>query len=296
MNLDWFPACTNPVRNHLAASRLSCSPEDQIVPHSFWKGYLKLSLVTCAVELTPATSESEKVRFHTLNAETGNRVISRYVDSVTHKPVRDDDEVRGFEKEDGSYIVLEEDELEAVALESTRTIDIDKFVPRDSIGWIWYDKPHYLAPSDKVGQEAFSVIREAMEKSSVSGLARLVMYRRERAVLLEPRGPGIVLWTLRFGDEVRNADDYFSAIEEGKPDTKLLSMVRKLIKDKTEDWNPDFLQDPVQKNLQSKITAKKKKKPATSPKSRKTEPASGGNVINIMDALRKSLAKEDKKS
>ncbi|ERM03731.1 hypothetical protein Q644_00185 [Brucella intermedia 229E] len=230
------------------------------------------------MELTPATSESEKVRFHTLNAETGNRVISRYVDSVTHKPVRDDDEVRGgFEKEDGSYIVLEEDELEAVALESTRTIDIDKFVPRDSIGWIWYDKPHYLAPSDKVGQEAFSVIREAMEKSSVSGLARLVMYRRERAVLLEPRGgPGIVLWTLRFGDEVRNADYYFSAIEEGKLDTKLLSMVRKLIKDKTEDWNPDFLQDPVQKNLQSMITAKKKKKPATSPKSRKTEPASGG--------------------
>src|SRR5690606_14451592 len=128
------------------------------------------------------------------------------------------------------------------------------------------------------------------------GLARLVMYRRERAVLLEPRGPGIVLWTLRFGDEVRNAEDYFSAIEEGKPDTKLLSTVRKLIKDKTEDWNPDFLQDPVQKNLQSMITSKKKKKPATSPKTRKTEPASGGNVINIMDALRKSLAKEGKKS
>lgn len=228
------------------------------MPHAFWKGYLKLSLVTCAVELTPATSESEKVRFHTLNVETGNRVISRYVDSVTHKPVPDDDEVKGFDKGDGSYVILEEDELEAVALESTRTIDIDKFVPRDSIGWIWYDKPHYLAPSDKVGQEAFSVIREAMVKSAVFGLARLVMYRRERAVLLEPRGRGIVLWTLRFGDEVRNATDYFSTIEDSKPDKKLLSMVRRLIKGKTEDWKPDFLQDPMQKNLQSMIAAKKK--------------------------------------
>lgn len=266
------------------------------MPHSFWKGYLKLSLVTCAVELTPATSDSEKVRFHTLNAETGNRVVSRYVDSVTRKPVRDDDEAKGFEKDDGSYILLEEDELEAVALESTRTIDIDKFVPRDSIGWIWYDKPHYLAPSDKVGQEAFAVIREAMEKSSVFGLARLVMYRRERAVLLEPCGRGIVLWTLRFGDEVRKAADYFSAIEESKPDTKLFSMVRKLIKDKTEDWNSDFLQDPVQKNLQSMISAKKKKKPAAGSKPRKAAPATDGNVINIMDALRKSLSRESKKS
>nr|WP_235994204.1 MULTISPECIES: Ku protein [Brucella] len=246
--------------------------------------------------MTPATSESEKVRFHTLNVETGNRVISRYVDSVTHKPVRDDDEVKGFDKGDGSYVILEEDELEAVALESTRTIDIDKFVPRDSIGWIWYDKPHYLAPSDKVGQEAFSVIREAMVKSAVFGLARLVMYRRERAVLLEPRGRGIVLWTLRFGDEVRNATDYFSTIEDSKPDKKLLSMVRRLIKGKTEDWKPDFLQDPMQKNLQSMIAAKKKKKTASVSKPRKTAPETEGNVINIMDALRKSLAGENTKS
>lgn len=266
------------------------------MPHSFWKGHLKLSLVTCAVELMPATGDSEKVRFHTLNAETGNRVVSRYVDSVTRKPVREDDEVKGFENADGSHIILEDDELAAEALESTRTIDIDKFVPRDSIGWIWYDKPHYLVPSDKVGQEAFSVIREAMEKSRVFGLARLVMYRRERAVLLEPRGKGIVLWTLRFGDEVRNASDYFVADNESKPDTKLLSMVRKLIKDKTERWTPDFLQDPVQKKLQSMIAAKKKKKRAPPSKPGKTAPASAGNVINIMDALRKSLAKENNKS
>lgn len=268
---------------------------DETVPHVFWKGYLKLSLVTCAVELMPATSDSEKVRFHTLNAKTGNRVISRYVDSVTHKLVRDQDEVKGFEKAEGDYILLEDDELEAVALESTRTIDIDKLVERDSIGWIWYDKPHYLSPADKVGQEAFAVIREAMDKSGVCGLARLVMYRRERAVLLEPRGPGIVLWTLHFGDEVRKPEDYFANIEAEKPDKKLFSMVRKLIKDKTKDWNPDLLKDPVQKNLKSMITAKKKKTKAPSKaKSSTPPPPTGGNVINIMDALRKSLANEKK--
>lgn len=263
------------------------------MPHAFWKGYLKLSLVTCAVELTPATSDSEKVRFHTINEKTGNRVVSRYVDAVTNKVVRDDDQVKGFERSDGDYVTFEEEELEAVALESTRTIDIDKFVARDSIGWIWYDKPHYLAPSDKVGQEAFAVIREAMEKSKVCGLARLVMYRRERAVLLEPRGRGIVLWTLRFGDEVRKADDYFPATDE-KPDRKLFSMVRSLIKNKTEDWNPDFLQDPVQKNLKSMIAAKKKKTKPLKPKAGTAPPQTDGNVINIMDALRKSLDREKK--
>ena len=266
------------------------------MPHAFWKGYLKLSLVTCAVELTPATSESEKVRFHTLNEKTGNRIVSRYVDSVTQKPVRDEEQVKGFEKADGGYAILEDEELESVALESTRTIDVGKFIPCDSIEWIWYDRPHYLTPSDKVGQEAFAVIREAMDKSKVCGLARLVMYRRERAVLLEPRGKGIVLWTLRFGDEVRQPDDYFSKIEESEPEKKLLTMVRKLIKERTEHWDPNLLQDPVQKNLKSMIEAKKKKRKASAkPKAEETAP-SGGNVINIMDALRKSLANEKKPS
>ncbi|PWL16559.1 Ku protein [Falsochrobactrum shanghaiense] len=266
------------------------------MPHAFWKGYLKLSLVTCAVELMPATSESDKIRFHMLNKTTGNRIVSRYVDSQTHKMVRDEDQVKGFEKAEGDYVVLEDEELESVALESTRTIDVDKFIPSDSIGWIWYDKPHYLTPSDKVGQEAFAVIREAMEKSKVFGLARLVMYRRERAVLLEPRGKGIILWTLRFGDEVRNPDDYFAQIENSEPEKKLVTMVRKLIRERTEGWDPDVLQDPVQKNLKSMIAARKKKrKPAARPKTEAIAP-SAGNVVNIMDALRKSLAGEKKPS
>jgi len=259
------------------------------VPSAFWKGYLKLSLVTCAVELRPATSDSERVRFHTLNEKTGNRVVSRYVDQQNKKPVRDQDQAKGFEKAEGGYILLEDEELEAVALESTRTIDIDRFVPQDSIGWIWYDKPHFLSPADKVGAEAFAVIREAMTRSAVSGLARLVMYRRERAVLLEPRDKGIVLWTLRYGDEVRDEQDYFATIDAAKPDTKTLTMLRSLIKEKTQDWNEDLLTDPVQKNLKRMIAAKKKKTKPQAESKRQTKTPESGNVIDIMEALRKSL-------
>ena len=134
----------------------------------------------------------------------------------TGKPVEKDDEVKGYETEAGRYVMLEDEEIESVGLESTRTIDIDKFVPADSIEWIWYDKPHYLMPDDEVAQEAFSVIREAMAATETVGISRLVLYRRERAVMLEPRGKGIVLWTLRYGDEVRDPDDYFDDIHAPK--------------------------------------------------------------------------------
>ena len=147
-------------------------------PRPSWHGYLKLSLVTCPVAMLPATSEAEKVRFHTLNRATGNRVHARYVDAETGKPVDDEDQVKGYEREDGEYVMLEDEELDAVALESTRTIDIDCFVPANSIGWIWYDTPHYLVPDDKVGEEAFSVIREAMAKSNTRAISRVVLYHR----------------------------------------------------------------------------------------------------------------------
>ncbi len=230
-----------------------------MAPRSFWKGYLKLSLVTCAVSMTPATTDREKVRFHTLNSETGNRVRSRYVDEETGKPVDDADEVKGYETEEGRYVMLEDDEIEAVGLESTRTIDIEKFVPADSIDWIWYDKPHYLMPDDDVAIEAFSVIREAMAATNTVGISRLVLYRRERAVMLEPRSKGIVLWTLRYGDEVRDADDYFGDIKSEKADPKLVSLVETLIDDLSEPWAPAMVKDPVQARLLELIESKRKK-------------------------------------
>lgn len=262
-----------------------------MAPRSFWKGYLKLSLVTCPVAMAPATTDNEKVKFHTLNRKTGNRVVSQYVDAVSGKAVDEDDEVKGYQHGEDEYVMLEEDEIDAVALESTRTIDIEMFVPRDSIEWIWYDKPHYLTPDDPVGEEAFSVIRDAMEATGRVGISRLVMYRRERAVMLEPRGRGIVLWTLRYGDEVRDKDTYFGDIKNGKPDSKLLALVRTLIDERTKPWDAKMVDDPVQDRLLEIIAAKKKGKKRPVSKA-KAEPESSSNVINIMDALRKSIAKE----
>lgn len=262
-----------------------------MAPRTFWKGYLKLSLVTCPVTLMPATTEGEKVRFHTLNAETGNRVVSQYVDSVTGKPVREEDEVKGYERGEDDHVQLEDEEIEAVALESTRTIDIDMFVPDHSIGWVWYDRPHFLLPGDEVGQEAFAVIRDAMAATGTVGISRLVMYRRERAVMLKPRGKGIVLWTLRYGDEVRDPDDYFDKLAADKPEAKLLTLVRKLIDERTTAWDAGIVDDPVQDRLLDIIAAKKKgKKRASRPKPRAPEPE--GNVIDIMTALKKSIQAE----
>lgn len=268
-----------------------------MAPRSFWKGYLKLSLVTCPVSMTPATSDQQKVRFHTVNRATGNRVKSRYIDAETGKPVKDDDEVKGFEVEEGRYVVLEDEELEAVALESTRTIDVDMFVPKDSIDWIWRDKPHYLAPEGKIGEEAFSVIRDAMEATGMVGISRVVLYRRERAVMIEPRGKGIVLWTLRYGDEVRDAETYFKKIDDEKPDAKHLNLVKTLIGERSKEWSSQMVADPVQDRLLEIIEAKKKKKPAKAKKPKKEEAAEKpSNVVSIMDALRKSIESEKKKA
>jgi DNA end-binding protein Ku len=264
-----------------------------MAPRSFWKGYLKLSLVTCPISMTPATSAGEKVRFHTINAKTGNRIESRYVDAVTGKVVPDKDEVKGYEVAEDNHVMLEDDELASVALESTRTIDIEKFVPADSIGWIWLDKPHYLAPDDKVGEEAFAVIRDAMRATKTVGISRVVLYRRERAVMLEARGKGIVLWTLRYGDEVRDDTEYFVDIEKDKPDPKVIKLVKSLIDERTSQWDPKLVEDPVQDQLKKIIAAKKKKKkPVAARASAESEPETPSNVVSIMDALKKSIAKE----
>jgi DNA end-binding protein Ku len=264
--------------------------------NAFWKGYLKLSLVNCPVTMTPATTESEKIRFHTINRKSGRRVRSQYVDSVTGKPVRD--EIKGYETSEGQFVTFEEDELEAVALESVRTIDVDTFVPADAISWIWYDSPYYLAPADKVGEEAFGVIREAMAKKNVVGISRLVMNRRERAVMLQPRGNGIVLWTLRYGNEVRDPAEYFKDIDPGRADSKLLGMVTELIADRSTDWDPKMVADPVQEKLQDIIAARKSKSgKKTKPKDDDHREVGGSsNVISLMDALKKSIEKPAKKA
>jgi len=256
----------------------------------YWKGYLKLSLVTCPVNMSPATSESEKVRFHTLNKETGNRVVSQYIDSVTGKPVKDGNEAKGYARGENDYVILTEDDLDAVALDTVKTIDIEKFVPAESIEWVYLEKPHYLMPDDAVGNEAFAVIRDAMKADKVVGVSKLVVGRREKAVVLEPRGEGIVLWSLRFGEEVRPEEAYFEDIDE-EADPDLVPLVQQLIKKKTKRWSPDMVSDPIQESLLKLIEEKKK---ALKPKKKtaKAKGAPASNVINIMDALRKSVADE----
>lgn len=266
-----------------------------MAPRPYWKGYLKLSLVTCPVALTPATSEREKVRFHTVNAQTGHRVRSRYVDEETGAPVEDEDEVRGYEVEKGRHVVIEDEELEAVGLQSTRTIDIERFVPSDTIEWIWYDTPYYLMPDDEVGQEAFAVILKAMEATGTVGISRLVLSRRERAVMLQPCGRGIVLWTLRYGDEVRRPGEIFGDIADRKADPKLVKLVEQVIAERSRPWDPSMVCDPVQENLKQMIARKQKKGAAKKPKrAAEAEPEKTGNVVNIMDALRKSISQEKK--
>lgn len=261
-----------------------------MAPRTFWKGYLKLSLVTCPVAMMPAVTESEKIRFHTLNRATGNRVESRYVDAETSQPIEEDDEAKGYERGDGEYVVLEDEELNSVALESTRTIDIDLFAPKESIEWVWYDRPHYLMPDDPVGEEAFSVIRDAMAATGMVGISRLVLYRRERAVMLVPRDRGIVLWTLRYGEQVRDPELYFGDIKTQTVDANLMSLVTTLISERTKPWKREMASDPVQERLLEIITSKKKGK---RPPRHEEAPERPSNVISIVDALKKSIASEE---
>ncbi len=265
-----------------------------MAPRPFWKGYLKLSLVTCPVAMTPATSETEKVRFHTLNRRTGNRVVSRYVDADSGRRVDEDDLVRGYQRDEKSFVVLEDEELAAVKLESARTIDIESFAPADSVDWIWYDAPYYLTPDDPVGEEAYCVIRDAMRATGMVGVSRVVLNRRERAVLLKARDKGIELWALRFGDEVRDPHEVFGAEREAKLDPALLKLVSRLIEERKKPWSPEMVRDPVQERLTDIINEKKKGAPRAKAK---VEPAPApSNVINIMDALRRSVAAEGRSS
>jgi DNA end-binding protein Ku len=259
---------------------------------AYWKGWLKLSLVTCKIALIPAASDRDKLRFHVLNRRTGNRIVTRYVDEATGKWAPEENEARAWQSGEDSFVLIEDEELDAIALETVRTIDIDSFVPRDAVAWVYLDKPHYVVPDDEVGAEAFAVIREAMSETETAALSRLALQRREYRVLLEPRGLGFMLWTLRNGDEVRHFEGGLTA--DGDPGEEALALVHKLIEAKLRRWSPDLVKDPVQQGLLQLISDKTRKAPA---RKREREPeAPAGNVVNIVDALRRSLsaARRDK--
>lgn len=260
-----------------------------MAPRANWKGYLKLSLVSCAVALYPATTTSSRVRFNIINRKTGHRVHNQVVDAETGKPVEDEDRVKGYKADSGRYILLEDEEIDRVAIESTHTIDIEAFIPRDEVDQIYLDESYYIAPTDKVGMEAFSVIRKAMEKEDLVGLARVVLYRRERLLMLYPRGKGLMATTIRYENEVREEDTYFEDIPNVKVSGDMLDLATHILKSKKARFDPSQFEDRYEKALVALIKAKKAGKDLPEP----PEPAPS-NVVNLMDALRKSVKSEGK--
>ncbi len=258
-----------------------------MAPRPSWKGYLKLSLVSCSVALYSATSTSERIRFNIINRKTGNRIRNMVVDSETEDPVEQEDRVKGYQVEKGQYILVEDEELDEVALESTHTIDIEKFVPRDEVDEIYLDESYYIAPNDKVAYEAFAVIREAMRKEDLVGIARVVLYRRERILMLQPRGDGLMATALRYRAEVRDEKDYFDEIPNVKVPADMLNLAVHILESKKAHFKPEEFEDRYEDALVELIKAKQAGKPA--PKPPETKPS---NVINLMDALRRSVKAE----
>jgi DNA end-binding protein Ku len=259
-----------------------------MAPRSNWKGYLKLSLVSCPVQLFPATSTKERVAFHLLSRESGNRLRRKLVDPDTDEAVESDEQVKGFEVTKNEYVLVEEDEIASVAIESTHTIDIETFVPRSEIDAAFLDTPYYLAPNGKMGEEAFAVIREAMREKDVVGIGRVVLYRRERPILLEPRGKGLVATTLRYAYEVRDDSDYFEDIDDVEVPEEMLDLATHIIGRKLDHFDPKRFEDRYQNALLEIIRAKQQHRPVTT----SSPTPKAGNVVSLMDALRKSIAAE----
>src|SRR5258706_6615194 len=250
-----------------------------------WQGHLKLSLVTCPISLYNAISPRGEVHFNLLNPKTGNRIRMVTVDAGTDEPLERKDLVKGFEISKGEYIQVTQEEIDSVRLESTKTIDIESFVPAEDINRLYWDNPYYLVPDGKMAAEPFTVIREAMERSGQIALGRLVMSQRERLVALEPRDKGIVATTLRSYEEVREMKQFFDDIPNVKSDRDMIAIAEKIIAQKEEDFDPTKFDDRYEDALKALIEEKRKGHKIVRPK--EPEPS---NVINLMDALKKSLS------
>jgi DNA end-binding protein Ku len=257
-------------------------------PRPNWKGYLKLSLVSCPIALYPATSGSERVSFRQVNKQTGNRLKQQLVDSVTGEPVGPEDKGRGYEVGKNQFLMVEDEELEAIEIESTRTIEIDTFVPREQIDDRYIDAPYYIAPTDTVGQEAFAVIREAMRGKGMVALGRVVMAKREYVIALEPFEKGLKATTLRYPYEVREASAYFEDIPDLKIPGEMLKLAEHILDSKAGDFDPSTFEDRYETALNEML----RKKQAGLPVPKEAPAAPPANVVNLMDALKRSLQKE----
>lgn len=256
-----------------------------------WKGFLKLSLVSCPVALYPATSADARVGFRQINRQTGNRLRQQMIDSGTGEVVEGDDKAKGYEVGKDQYILIEKDELEDLQVESARTIEITSFVPAAQIDPRYVDKPYYVAPDGQVGQEAFAVIRDAMRSKGVVGIGTVVLSSREHPIMLEAFGRGIRASTLRYPYEVRGEETYFEDIDDSKPKPDLLKLAATIVEGKVAKFNPDSFVDTYETAVVDLIRAKQAgiKKPAAKAAKKKA------NTANLMDALRASVERDTKK-
>ena len=256
-----------------------------MAPHAYWKGSLKLSLVSCPVVLYPASTSVEKTRFHMINKETGNRLKQQMVDAETGDVVESDQKGRGYEFKKGQYVEVEKDELEAVQIESNHTIEIDSFVPRDEIDKRYYNNPYYIAPDGKAAVDAFAVIRDAMKDQDRVALARIVLTNREHVLAIEPLGKGMLGTTLRYPYELRDESDYFDDIKSPKISKDMIELASHILDTKAAHFDPSKFKDEYENALKALVRRKASGKP-TKVSEREEKP---DNVINLMDALKASL-------
>jgi DNA end-binding protein Ku len=262
-----------------------------MAPRAYWKGYLKLSLVSCPIALYPASSSSERVSFNRINTKTGNRLKQQMVDAETGEPVEREDIGRGYEYAKGQYIMVEDEELAKIKIESTHTIEIDSFVPRSEIDDRYLESPYYIAPTDQVGQEAFSVIRDAMREKKMAGLARVVLTRREHVVMLEPFDKGLLATTLRYPYELRDQADYFGDLPELKLPAEMMKLAAHIVDTKAGHFDPKKFEDHYEKALVELLKSKQAGLPVETIGEEKSAP----RVINLMDALKASINASAKK-
>jgi DNA end-binding protein Ku len=256
-----------------------------MAPRANWKGFLRLSLVTCPVALFPATSESEKVSFNHINKNTGHRIKYTKVDAETGEEVSNEDIIKGYKVDTDTYVTVDKDELDNIALESTRTIDIDEFVPKSDIDELYLVRPYYIVPGGKVGHDAFAVIRETIRSIDKVAIAR-VLTNREHIIALEARGKGLVGLLLRYPFEIRDENEYFDDIQDVKVTKEMLDLAKHIVETKSGDFEPEKFEDRYENALIELLSQKRKGEPIRTA----VKPRDTGNVINLMDALRKSLS------
>jgi len=256
------------------------------MPRPFWKGYLRLSLVTCPIELFPATSQAEKTHFHQINTRTGHRLRQQMIDDSTGQVVDSEHKGRGYELSKGRYVAIDEDELKAVELESTRTVDIQGFVPKAEIDRRYIDRPYYIAPGSKVGTEAFVVIRDAMQDQDRVALAKIVITHREHVIALEAFGKGILGTTLRYDYEVRDEREYFANIPSPRLGKDMIELATHILASKETKFDPRKFTDEYENALRKLVRRKAKGQVIEAP----AAPKKSDDVINLMDALRQSVA------